>query len=121
MKDFIKVVLLAPLMLILLVVWCIQDPSFGGDAERQRFEDGQAVHTYQIGGQEYRRIRWGDEKQKYYEKDNIQRIECPSCDAVRGQYHILFYFQGDGVSRGHCQFEECPKCGYGMKCKCNFR
>jgi hypothetical protein len=64
-----------------------------GELERV-LEANQALSTLEIDGQDYPRVRFGEER---HARDGDR---CPVCTTPRGCIHLLF-----------CPIDECPRCG----------
>lgn len=61
---------------------------------------------YVIGGQQYARIRYGEESEDW----GADTRPCHDCAVIKGQYHV----------RG-CDAEECPVChGQAISCQCEY-
>lgn len=61
--------------------------------------------TYEIAGQEYERIPYGDPRDRFPESPNAN---CSDCNAPRG-----------GLHHGGCCVERCPRClGQSIGCDC---
>jgi hypothetical protein len=70
----------------------------------ERFEQSQAVLTYDIAGAEWPRVRYGDEKTDW----GAQEYLCHDCRASAGQFHVI-----------GCDVEQCPRCGeQAIMCDC---
>lgn len=62
-----------------------------------RIESAQAITTYVINGEVYKRIRYGEENEDW----GADRGPCHDCGVVKGQFHV-------GPA---CDVERCPRCG----------
>ncbi len=61
-----------------------------------RIQQAQRTPTYEIGGTDYPRMRWGSEP----DDDRASHQACPDCAALPGQFHVP-----------GCDIEWCPRCG----------
>ncbi|MDJ0850330.1 MAG: hypothetical protein QNK04_18320 [Myxococcota bacterium] len=69
-----------------------------------RLEEAQQQDTISIAGQDFERIRYGDEPQHW----GAARTPCHDCVAIRGEFHVP-----------GCDMESCPACGGQMiACGC---
>lgn len=63
--------------------------------------------TYRINGQEYGRIRYGDEEDDW----GAEELPCHDCRVIKGQFHV-------GPA---CDVERCPRCGgQVITCDCEY-
>jgi hypothetical protein len=66
-------------------------------------EAAQQETQYEIAGEAWPRIRYGQEKQDWASNP------CHDCAVLKGQYHVP-----------GCDAEECPKCGgQAISCRCD--
>ena len=71
----------------------------------QRHAEAQAQKTYTMGGTEYTRIPYGQERQDW----DASHRRCHDCDVQAGELHLP-----------GCDVEECPKCGWqAISCDCD--
>jgi len=86
------------------------------------FCDTQTLTQYRLNGENYHRIKYGDEKrldrngELYKDEKGIpydwsalsEKWPCGDCAAIKGQYHVEI-----------CDQEECPRCGWQfLSCDC---
>ena len=72
------------------------------------FKHSQAIKSFNIGGREFERIPWGNERGEFGE-DAID-TECTNCSAPTGSLHLL-----------SCDLEQCPRCDQqAISCACAY-
>ena len=70
----------------------------------ERFEQSQAMLTFALGGREWPRLRYGEERSGW-----DFTVPCHDCRAVAGQLHAV-----------GCDVEQCPRCGeQAIMCDCD--
>jgi hypothetical protein len=62
----------------------------------RRIAEAQQIPTYTIGGKEYLRIRYGEERDDW----GANHAPCHDCAVVKEQFHVP-----------GCDVERCPVCG----------
>lgn len=72
---------------------------------QKRIDEAQKIDTYNMGGEEYPRIKYGDESDDW----GADHQPCHDCAVKKGQFHVP-----------GCDVERCPKCGgQAISCDCD--
>jgi len=72
----------------------------------ERIEAAQLEPVAIINGQEYQRIRYGEESDDW----GADRQPCHDCAVIKGQFHVV-----------GCDVERCPACdGQAIGCDCEY-
>jgi hypothetical protein len=63
----------------------------------EKIQEAQLQSAYVIEGEEYPRVRYGEEHDDEWDAG---RVPCHDCRVVKGQFHVV-----------GCDVEQCPRCG----------
>jgi hypothetical protein len=77
----------------------------------EKIQDAQTYLVYVIGGQEYSRVRYGEENNDWDVRHHANSQPCPDCAVAEGQFHVV-----------NCDTEQCPACGgQVLTCECSYQ
>ncbi len=70
----------------------------------ERIQQAQRQPLYLIEGQQWARVRYGEETQDW----EAEKLPCHDCRVIKGQFHVP-----------SCDVEQCPRCGeQALSCDC---
>ena len=71
----------------------------------EKIREAQDIRVVEVEGQDYPRIRYGDEAHDF----GATQSACRDCGVIKGEFHVW-----------ECDMERCPKCGGQLiSCDCD--